>query len=262
VPVTWPFEPTVYAGLILMWVGYVWLAWRRLDTRARPFYFLAGLAVVWAALQTPIDSLGDRYLQSLHMFQHVLLAMVAPPLLVLGLSPAMATLLTRWVPALRSLCAPVPAQLAAAAVMVAWHVPFLYDLTARSEPVHVLEHVMFMVSGVALWWPLLEGTAATLRTRLGEGGKVIYLLIATVPQDGVALVLQFSRQLFYSQYALTPALVGGWTPVIDQNVAGAILQLFGKVAFAVLLVILFFRWLEPEHGAAAKISPPNWGQAP
>jgi putative membrane protein len=227
-------------------IGYAALARGREDfSRPRGLAFIGGVVVLWVALETPIDTISDHYLQSVHMLQHVLLGIVAPPLLLLGLSPSMAASLAR-VPGLRPLTEPLLAQVLAAAVMIAWHLPALYDLT-ENESVHIVEHLTFIGSGVLFWWPVLEATSAQSRWQLGEVGKLAYLLIGTFPQDGVAIVLQFSRVPFYTFYAHAPQLVPGWDAVIDQNVAGTILQLVGKTSYLVAAVVIFFRWVAREQ---------------
>lgn len=208
---------------------------------------MAGLVTLWLALETPIDTLGDRYLQSVHMLQHVLLGVVAPPLLLLGLSPAMSAWLARHVPGLRAAAEPVAAQLTAAVVMIAWHLPFLYDLTLRSEAVHVFEHLTFIATGLLFWWPVLEATAPSLRAGLGDGWKLLYLLIGTLPQDGVSLALIFARTAFYDFYTHAPRLLPDIDPVIDQNLSGVLLFIAGKTSYAVAMLVIFFRWLARER---------------
>jgi putative membrane protein len=245
--VAWPFDPSVYGGLALLLLAYAALARGREDVgTGRPVAFLAGVVVLWTALETPIDTLSDYYLQSVHMLQHVLLGVVAPPLLVLGISPSMAGLIAR-VPGWRLVSEPVPAQLIAAAVMIGWHVPYLYDLTLQVDGIHVFEHLTFIAAGVLFWWPVAGPTGATTRWQLSEAGKLAYLLIGTLPQDGVALVLQFSRVLFYGYYAHVPQIVPGWDPVIDQNVAGAVLQVIGKTSFLIAGIVLFYQWVAREQ---------------
>ncbi|MDQ6771462.1 MAG: cytochrome c oxidase assembly protein [Candidatus Dormibacteraeota bacterium] len=243
---TWPIDPTVYIGLAGLFFGYALISRGRLDNAVRPLWFLAGLCTLWLALETPIDPIGDRSLQSMHMFQHVLLGFVAPPLLVLGLSPDVARLLVGRVPGLRAICGPAPALAVATIVMIFWHLPGPYNLTTANEGVHVVEHLTFIAAGVILWWPVLEATGATLRHPLNDGLKLVYLLLATVPQDAVALVLQFSREIFYSAYAHSPQILSGWTPAVDQNMAGVVLQLLGKVAFLAAGVVLVQRWLKDD----------------
>src|SRR3979490_1294491 len=99
--------------------------------------------ILWLALETPIDTISDHYLDSVHMLQHVLLGFVSPPLLLLGLSPQMVGRLVR-VPGIRAITEPLPAQLIAGLVMVGWNLPPLYDATLASESLHVIEHLMFI----------------------------------------------------------------------------------------------------------------------
>ena len=244
---SWPFDFTVYAGLLVLFFGHALLARAVPDAqRKHTLYFLAGLATLWLALETPLDTLSDHYLDSVHMLQHVLLAFVAPPLMLLGLSPGMAGLLVR-VPGVRPSTEPIPAQLIAAVVMVAWHVPALYDATLYDEGLHVFEHLTFIASGLFLYWPIVDATSSHARWRMSPGAQLVYMLLATLPQDGVALVLIFSRVSFYDFYTHVPRLIPGFTPVIDQTIAGAVLMIVGKVTLAIAALVVFFRWFGAEQ---------------
>ena len=250
---TWPVDPTVYAGLLALFFGHALLARAAPDAeRKHTVYFLAGLFVLWLALETPLDTIGDYYLDSVHMLQHVLLMFVAPALLLLGLSRDMAGRLAR-VPGVRAATEPVPAQVIAAVIMIGWHVPVLYEATLYNEWIHVLEHVMFVAGGLVLYWPMLDATSAHARWRMSDGAKLVYMLLATLPQDGVALVLIFSRVPFYAYYANAPRLIGGYTALIDQTIAGAVLMIFGKVTLGVAAAVIFFRWFGAEHADDRRI---------
>jgi putative membrane protein len=246
---SWPLDPTVYAGLVVLYFGHAWLA-RGLDDveRKHSFYFGLGLLTIWVALETPIDTIADHYLDSVHMLQHVLLGFVAPPLMLLGLSQGMVARLVH-VPGLRAITEPIPAQLVAAAVMIVWHLPPLYDATLYSEPLHVVEHLTFIVAGALLYWPILQATSAHARWQMSPGVKLLYMLIATLPQDGVALAFIFSRVPFYEYYAHAPRLVASLDPVTDQTVAGAILMTMGKLTIGIAAITVFIRWFADEHRA-------------
>jgi len=243
----WPLDPTVYAGLLALFFAHAWLA-RSVDDaeRKHTLYFLAGLLTLWVALESPIDTISDSYLDSVHMLQHVLLGFVAPPLLLLGLSQDMAARLAA-VPFVRAVTEPIQAQIIAGAVMVVWHIPALYDATLRSETLHIFEHITFVAGGVVLFWPLLRDTACWSRWNMSPGAKLLYLLVATIPQDGVALALLFSRDPFYDFYTNVPRLVPGLTPVIDQTLAGAVLMVLGKATMTVCGLAVFFEWFGAEH---------------
>ena len=245
----WPFDPTVYAGLLALFLGHALLARSASDAgRKHTVYFLLGLFTLWVALETPIDPISDVYLDTVHMLQHVLLAFVAPPLLLLGLSAGMVAKLVR-IPGLRALAEPIPAQVIAAVVMIAWHFPVLYELTLRNEDIHILEHLTFIASGVVLYWPIIEATSAHARWNMSPGARLVYMLLATLPQDGVALALIFSRTTFYAFYEEAPRLIAGYTALIDQTIAGAVLMIFGKVTLGVAAAAVFFRWFGAEHRA-------------
>ena len=245
----WPVDLTVYAGLVALFLGHAWLASTVTDAeRKHTLYFGLGLIVLWLALETPLDTISDYYLDSVHMLQHVLLGFVAPPLMLLGLSPAMAGRIAR-VPGVRAVTEPVPALVIAGLVMVVWHIPVLYDATLYSGSLHVLEHVMFIAAGVLMYWPIIEATSAQARWRMSPGAQLLYMLVATLPQDGVALALIFSRVPFYEYYTHAPRLVASLTPVIDQTVAGAVLMILGKATLAVAAIAVFTRWFGAEHRA-------------
>lgn len=245
--ITWPFDPTVYIGLLALFFGQAWLS-RSVDDaeRKHTLYMLAGVLTLWVALESPIDTISDGYLDSVHMLQHVLLGFVAPPLLLLGLSHDMAARLAA-APLVRAITEPVAAQVIAGVVMVAWHIPALYDATLRSETLHIFEHVTFIAAGLVLFWPVLRDTSRFSRWQMSPGAKLLYLLVATIPQDGVALALLFSRDPFYSYYTHVARLVPGLTVVIDQTLAGAVLMVLGKATMTVSGLAIFFQWFGAEH---------------
>jgi putative membrane protein len=244
---SWPLDPTVYAGLVALYFGHAWLA-RGIDDveRRHALYFGLGLLTLWFALETPLDTIADDYLDSVHMVQHVLLGFVAPPLLLLGLSPGMVARLVR-VPGLRAVTEPVPAQVIAGATMIVWHLPALYDATLYSEGLHVTEHLTFIAAGVVMYWPMLQATSAHARWQMSPGAKLLYMLVATLPQDGVALALIFSRVPFYEYYTHAPRLIAALDPLTDQTVAGAVLMTFGKATIAVAAIAVFIRWFGADH---------------
>jgi cytochrome c oxidase assembly factor CtaG len=247
--VTWPVDVSVYAGLVILYLGHAWLAGTVSDAqRKHSLYFGIGLITLWLALETPLDTMSDYYLDSVHMFQHVLLGFVAPPLMLLGLSSQMVGQIVR-VPGVRALTEPVPAQVIAGLVMVGWLLPPLYDATLNSEPLHIVEHVSFISAGVVMYWPILQATSAHAHWQMSPGAKLLYMLLATLPQDGVALALIFSRVPFYDYYTHVPRLIPSLTPLIDQTVAGAVLMTLGKATLAVAAIAVFVRWFGADHRA-------------
>jgi putative membrane protein len=160
------------------------------------------------------------------------------------------------IPGLRFITEAVAAQVIAGAVMVVWHLPALYDATLYNEELHTVEHLMFIAAGLLLYWPIIEATSSHSKWHMSAAGKLVYLLLATLPQDGVALVLIFSRAPFYDFYVTAPRLVDGFTAVIDQTVAGAVLMILGKTTLAVAALTIFFRWVGGEQRADRRIDLP------
>jgi putative membrane protein len=235
--------------LICLYLGHAWLARGADDaTRKHSFYFGLGLITLWVALETPIDFISDYYLDSVHMLQHVLLGFVAPPLMLLGLSPGMVSRLIR-VPGVRRITEPIPAQLFAGAVMIGWHLPALYDATLYNGELHIVEHLMFIAGGLVMYWPMLQVTSSFARWQLSPAGKLLYMLVATLPQDAVALVLIFSRVPFYEYYTHVRLVVKSLDPLTDQTLAGAVLMIFGKATIGVTAAAVFIRWFSDEHRA-------------
>ncbi|MGH7904456.1 MAG: cytochrome c oxidase assembly protein, partial [Candidatus Dormibacteraceae bacterium] len=217
-------DPSVDLGLLALVLAYARLA-RTAGTFRRPrgVWFVAGVATVWVALESPLDPLGDGYLQSAHMVQHMLLMTVAAPLLLLGLTPPMAAWVFR-LRGVRHLTHPVFAQCAAALVVVAWHLPGPYDVALGNDAVHIVEHLSFLVAGVLYWAPLVDATSAHATTPLSQPQRLVYMLAGAFPMMGVALALQFSHELFYPAYAHVPRILPGISPLTDQIIAGAVMM--------------------------------------
>jgi len=151
----WDWEPTVLIGCAALLVGY-WVEAR--PVTARVALFVTAVVVMLLALLSPIDTLGDGYLFSAHMLQHLLLVLVVPPLLLLGIPPQVFERLLRWTPAdkiERVLGRPLLAWSLGVGVLWVWHAPALYDLALRYQGVHVLQHLCFLVAATIFWWPVI-----------------------------------------------------------------------------------------------------------
>ena len=246
--IIWPFGPSVDVGLVAAEAGYVWLSRRYHGSIGQAIYFAAGLAVVWLALETPLDPLGDRYLQSAHMVQHMLLVAVSPPLLLLGLSDRMASAVLR-VPGLAPITRPALALAAYSLTIAFWHLPPAYDVAIANPSVHVLEHLAFVSAGAAMWWPVLEATGSAVPAPLTAPMKLAYLFLASLPMMTVALVLQLSQAVFYAAYRSQVQVFAGITPLIDQNIAGSLMLFIDIAVIALDMFLIFLRWVRAEREA-------------
>src|SRR5260370_35498709 len=94
---------------------------------------------------------------------------------------------------------------------------------------------------------------------LSEGDEVLSMAGGWTPQEGVALALIFSRVQFYDYYTHAPRVIAGFTALIDQTIAGAVLMVAGKITLAVAAMVIFFRWFGAEHRADPGVESPRRG---
>jgi cytochrome c oxidase assembly factor CtaG len=232
------------------------------STRARRRACLgAGLIVVAAALCPPAHRLAEALLTA-HMIQHLALVLVAAPLLAAG-RPA--TTITRALPRaarrrVARILAAVPARRsisaasrhpgfvwgAHAAVLWAWHMPWLYDRALESAALHAVEHASFVASGVAFW-----GVLARPRDRhsLGVGGGLVYLFTAAIQSTVLGALLALAERPWYTAHAATAAPVGGLSPLEDQHVAGLVMWIPAGCVYLAAILALVASWvIAPEAG--------------
>ncbi len=230
-----------------------WPWWRTLS-------FFLGLAAVVLALASGIQLLaGDLF--SVHMLQHMLLTIVAAPLLMLG---APVRPLLRGLPGAvrRGVVRPLAASalvrglvhflrhpLVAVAIYVGglylWHWPALYDAAVENEALHVLEHTDFFVGALLFWSVVID--PEPFKGTLPYAARIVYLLLAGAAQNTVlGGLLSFSSRVLYSHYGLTAAL-RGIDPLTDQRVGGAIMWVPGDTIFLIAASVAFFQWLDQEE---------------
>jgi putative copper resistance protein D len=229
---------------------------RKLVNRA--VCFMSGLVVLWVALQSPIDTYAGARL-SVHMVQHLLLTMVAAPLLVLGapvtllLRAATPAVRRRWVlPALRSwplrlLTAPAVSWAQFALVLWVTHFSPLYEAALRSAGVHALEHLLYVVSAVLFWSPV-AGVDPSPR-RLSHPARLLYLFLAMPQSSLLGLAMWGTSRVLYPSYqaALGPAALG------DQRLAGTIMGSAGMLVMVPALGLVLLDWLAREEREAARV---------
>jgi putative membrane protein len=210
--------------------------------------FFSGLAIAGLALLSPLHLLGERYLLSAHMVQHLLLTLVVPPLLLLGtpgwmLRPLLRALLR--IPPVRRLAAslltPIPAFLLFNLVFAAWHAPNIYDLALWFEPLHALEHVLFIGLALLTWWPVF-GCLPEF-PRLPHGAQVVYLFFESLPPTVLGAIISLAQVPLYPTYWEAPR-VFGLSPLADQQLGGLIMWIPGALAYFTVLSVVFFLWME------------------
>jgi putative membrane protein len=210
----------------------------------RQLCFVAGVLAIGVATSGPLDSLAEEMVAT-HMVQHLLLADLSSLLLVLGLTgPVMQPLLAnRLARPLRSLTHPVVAISVFTANLFLWHSPPLYQGVLHSEPLHVLEHLLFIGTGMLLWMPLFGPLPKP--QWFGKGAHVIYTVGIWLPGMVLANVLMWSDVEIYPDYART-ALAHGVEPIADQSTGGAILMVECMLAALAIFAWVFLRWAKED----------------
>jgi putative membrane protein len=270
----WTLEPTVTLGLAALVAGYVLMARRGLlredddvspwlsSPRWRAWLFGAGVLSGLLALESPVDTGGDSYLLSLHMVQHLVLMMVAPPLVLLGIC-GMRPLPANVAPRLRrgwtAVTRPWPAAILFNVVLLVWHLPALYDTTLRNQALHVLEHLTFIAVGIVFWWPIVDPLRGEGTVAVGPFHKIAVLGISGVPPTVLGLVFSLGSTPFYEFYAQAPRL-WGLSPLTDQQVAGVIMFGLGNLVYFAAISVIFWRILgNPADDEMDAVAPPFVG---
>ena len=251
----WLPDPAILAPLALFAGIYIWrfrAARREAGGRGagvkEAVAFTGAAIAILIALVSPLDRLGEDYLFSAHMLQHVLLGDVAPLLILLALSrvimrPATRRL-TRVERALGPLASPVTGLLLWLVLMYLWHVPALYDAAVQSAPLHVLEHLCFFAAGIALWWALIQ--PVPMRRRLTGMQPVAYIAAAKGGLAALGLYLAWASTPIYPYYETLPR-IWGLSPTEDQNVGGVIMMVEQSMTLVLVLVVLFVRMLSQSE---------------
>lgn len=269
----WPVQAPFFLVLesaVLYWLGGKLHGPAHRDEaqeRLRSAAFYGGLLTIVIALDTPLDDLADSLFLA-HMTQHLLLLMVAPPLIVLsapwmrlwrplplGFRRTVAKSIARgrWAAPLRALgrllARPAPAWIAFNVVLVAWHVPALYDATLSNQAVHELEHAMFLCAGVVFWLQVFD--SRPVRAHLAYGARAVYLTTALLVSWVLAIVLAFASSPLYQAYAGLAHRPGGLSALADQELAAGMMWVPGSIPFTIAIVWALYRWLEPTPEPSA-----------
>jgi len=223
--------------------------------------FAGGLAVMFGALTGPLHDLSDYYLFSAHMVQHLLLAFAVSPLLLYGVPPWLADDLVRpaWLRRLaRPLTRPAGAFAAFNLVLVAWHLPPLYNLAMDRHPIHIVQHLMMLAVSALLWWPVMS--PSRLLPRAAYPVQLLYLFVVGLPMVVVSIFITMADSVLYPYYAAAPRVFPLLSAHSDQHLGGLIMWIPGGMVFLLALSVVFFRWqaagaddvalepAEPRHG--------------
>ncbi len=206
-------------------------------------WYLTGLACVWLALDWPIGALGAGYLASIHTVSYILLALVAPPCLILGIPRAVQLQgLGNPVlgPILRLAARPWFALTLFNVVLFLTHIPDVLDGLMSSQIGALLIDMGWLVGGLALWWPVMGPSPELVTIR--RPMKMAYLFASTLPPIIPSAFLTFAQYPLYATYELAPRVFPILTAQQDQQVAGLLMKLVGDLPVWFAFGVIFFRW--------------------
>ena len=250
----WNWQPSIILGTIaiiclyLYGVGPLRVKYSLADgvKTSQVVSFLLGVNVIFWTLFTPLDKLADDYLFSAHMVLHLLLSFAGAPLMVLGI-PA-------WLvaPLLRNRVIFRIAQFFTMPILTGvlfnvnlwfWHAPPIYNAMIVNLPLHIVSHLLFIITGVLFWWPILSPMEEDLPP-LSIGKKMAYLFFSDMPMVLLGAGLTFVPPL-YARYIHAPH-IWGLSPETDQQLAGLLMWIPGSIFFIVIVSILFLQWMQAQ----------------
>jgi cytochrome c oxidase assembly factor CtaG len=274
---SWSVPPAASLTLLLTALVYLrgWILLRHAGVPFLPLWrvasFLLGLFSVWVALASPLDTFSGFVLTA-HMLQHMMLMMVAPPLILLG-SPLVP--LVRGLPIFaarefagpflnwrisnrvgRALTHPIVALLLMGMAMFAWHTPRLYELALSSGAWHEFEHACFFVASMIFWWPVVQPWPS--HPQWQRWAMVPYLLLGDLQNTALSAIFVFSDRVIYPSYTAVPRLFG-FSALQDQAAAGAIMWVLGSFAFMIPAIIIAVQSLS---GIRPRVQTPSIPKQP
>ena len=269
---SWSMPPAATLALTLTALIYLrgWLLLRRAGVPFVPVWrmasFLLGLLSLWIALASPFDTFSG-FLLTAHMMQHMVLMMIAPPLLLMG---APLVPLVRGLPvfaarefagpflnsrvAMRvgnALIHPAVALVIMGAAMFVWHTPRLYELALASGSWHEVEHACFFLASLIFWWPVIQPWPSH-----SDGPRWIvvpYLLIGDLQNTVLSAIFVFSDRVLYPSYATAPRLFG-LSALADQVAAGAIMWVMGSTVFLIPAIIIAVQCLSGRESLPSAVT--------
>lgn len=249
----WSLQPLVLAAALVA-VAFFLHGWLRLHRRrpelapwARIPIFAAGVAATVLAIVSPLDRIGERYLQSAHMLQHVLIAdlgialtllAVRGPLTVFFLPRNLLAPLARSGPLRRAvgfLLRPGVSYAVWVLVLVGWHVPAFYEAALDSKLWHDLQHLSFVLGGLLVWTQIIDPGR---HERLSLGERLGYTALVFWTGQILAYVILFGFRPVFRTYEDQPVRLLGLSPLTDQKLAGLVMMVEQALTVGVAFVVL------------------------
>ena len=208
----------------------------------RTVLFSIGMLALFVVSTWPIHDLAEERLYAVHMFQHMVYTLVAPPLLIAGIPTWMWRGFLRVRPAatvFRFLVRPLVALLLFNGVLLFTHWPAVVEASVGSELLHFCLHVLIVGSGIVMWWPVMSPLPEL--PSLSPPGQMMYLFFQSLAPTIPASFLTFGHSPLYAAYATFPR-IWGIGALEDQLIAGLLMKLGGGLILWGFIVTIWFRW--------------------
>lgn len=222
-------------------------------TRRQQIAWYSGVALLFLVSGWPVHDIGSGSLFTFHMIEHMVMALVVPPLLLYGMPWwLLRRIVLPVLPVVRFLTKPLIALVVFNAVLAAIHAPFVVEFMVTNEPAHFLIHAAFLVSAVFMWWPVI-GPIPDL-PRLEPFPRMGYLFLQSLVPTVPASFMTLAGKPIYSVYETMPRL-WGFDVVADQTVAGLIMKLGGGAILWIAIAWTYFAWAAEEERLARPPRP-------
>jgi putative copper resistance protein D len=263
----WRFDPLVILPLVAIGAVYLWAVGRVNRSHSsnphpahRSGMFVGGLVAIGVALASPIEAY-EGALFSVHMVQHLLLMLVAAPLLLAGAPITLALRVARpsvrrrllWVlhsPIVRIISFPVVTWALFAAVNWGWHFSTLYNDALENQALHYFQHATFLGAALLFWWPAIGADPSPWR--LPHPVRLFYLFLALPQNSFLGVALLNTGTVLYPHY-VTNQRSWGPSPLDDQALGGVIMWVFGDIAFLLGMAIVVVVWMRQDERRTARL---------
>lgn len=249
----WRFQPNVEVYLLVAFLvgAYIYMVrvvgpgavrdGQPIITRRNVTSFAGAMVLLFAASTWPIHQIGEEYLYSAHMLQHMMLSYLMPPLVLLATPEWLLRVLVGNGRLYRAVCfaaRPVIAGVAFNIIVMVTHIPGVVNASTTNGALHYAVHLLVVLSAILMWMPVV-GPFRELH--MGYAGKMIYLFLMSVVPTVPAAWLTFAEGAVYSHYGDQPVRVWGLSVTHDQQLAGAIMKLAGGMYLWAIVIFMFFR---------------------
>ena len=246
--INWHPHPDVWALIISLIIFFEIPASGLNDARSKRKYWYTGVGFLWIWTDWPLHDIGERYLFSIHSAEHVVLALVVPPLLLMGLNENQKKLVVtqRTIPFISSLSRPFVAFLIFNFIIVGMHWSVIINLMVTNSLIHFFLHGIMLLARLNMWIPVL-GLDPRIR-QLSFPSRIGYLFIQSLLPTIPASFLAFSTVPLYSAYVEVEQIYN-ISVLNDQTLAGIVLKLGGGIVLWVIILIIWMNWFREEKRA-------------